>query len=72
MLRDLRKELSSFSGSHYRTIADKSGRSLAAVSRVLNGEWFNKEILNAAIEYRDELRAKNQMEVEMMKKKLAS
>lgn len=72
MLRELRKELSSFSGNHYRNIAERSNKSIGSVSGVLNGQWFNKEILNAAIEYRDELRAKTQMEIELVKKKLAS
>ncbi len=72
MLKELRKELSGYTGDHYRTIAKRSGRSLTSVSRVLNGHWFNKNILNTAVEYRDELRAKEQTEIELVKKKLAS
>lgn len=72
MLRQLRVELSTFQGSHYRAIATRCHKSVGAVSGVLNGEWFNKDILNAAIEYRDELRMKKQTELEMVKRRLAS
>lgn len=72
MLKELRKELTTYPGSHYRSIAERSGKSLGAVSKVLNGQLFNKEILRAATEYRDELRAKYIMEFEVIKKKLAS
>lgn len=72
MLKDLRKELRTYPGSHYRTIAARSGKSLGAVSQALNGEVFNHEILKVATDYRDELRAKYLLEYEILKKKLSS
>lgn len=74
MLKDLRKELQTYPGSHYRNISERSGFSLGSVSKHLNGEIepINKEILRVAVEYRDEMRAKHMMEYEILKKKLAS
>lgn len=72
MLRQLRVELSTFQGGHVRAIAARCNKSIGAVSDVLNGKWFNKDIINAAVEYRDELRMKKETELEMVKRRLAS
>lgn len=73
MLKGLRKEIKSYpSGTHFKIISERSKKSLSYVSMVLNGKVYNKEIVSAAIEYRDELRAKYRTEWQILKEKLAS
>lgn len=56
-LNKLKKQLK----GHQSKVAAKTGMSIAAVSRVLNGEYNSPEIIKAAIEVRDEERYKNEL-----------
>ena len=45
---------------HYDEIATRAGVSKSTVSKVLNGEFMNANVIEKAIEVRDELRQENQ------------
>lgn len=68
MLKVLRKELK----GHYSEIAKKAFTTPAQVSRIMNGKRFNDAVLNVAIEYRDELRLKEQQRLLKLSKAIAS
>jgi len=46
---------------HQKKVADKTGLSIAAVSRVLNGVYNNDEVINAAIQVRDEVKQEREL-----------
>ena len=43
---------------HLGAIADECGLSVPTVSRVLNGDWVNQDVLMAAKKVRDEIKEK--------------
>lgn len=45
---------------HYGQIAEDAGVSKQAVSQVLNGDYNNEKVIEAAINVRDQLRKQNE------------
>ena len=68
MLDNLRKNLF----GHYSLVAKKSGVSVAAVSRILRGDFVNWEVINCAAETLREIQKEESRKISHVKKILES
>lgn len=65
-LKQLRRDLY----GHYKLVADESGFSKVTVSKVLNGDYINPAVIDAAIIVRDRIREEKAAELKSIAEKI--
>ncbi len=65
-LKQLRRELY----GHYGLISEECGFSRVTVGKVLNGDYMNQQVLDAAIKVRDRLREEKQDQLKQLADKI--
>jgi hypothetical protein len=65
-LKQLRRELY----GHYGLISEECGFSRVTISKVLNGDYINPDVLDAAIKVRDRLREEKQNQLKQLADKI--
>lgn len=71
MIAELGDEIRELKGS-YREVAIRAKVNISTVYRVFDGVLDNDKVVNTAIEYRDELRIKNEQRLVKLSKAIGS